>query len=66
MPEELPQRVLSESCGSALAQAELPTAIGLPLGMGGAQRYPSSSPSCPGGHVGKGKMKLHLFYIPSL
>lgn len=43
---------------SARAQADLPTGIGLPRGVGVAQREPPISPSCPRGHVGEGKVKL--------
>lgn len=43
---------------SERAQAERPTVIGLPRGVGVAQREPPISPSCPRGHVGEGQVKL--------
>lgn len=58
-----PKDCLTESslspAGSAPAQAELPAVIGPPRGVGGAQREPPISPSCPRGHFGEGKVKLH-------
>lgn len=59
VPQKSPPRVFPEPGGSALAQAEPNTMIGLSRIEGGAQREPPISPFCPGGHVGEGKVKLH-------
>lgn len=51
-----PSEVLRQrACASGAA-----TVIGLPRGVGGAQSDPPTSPSRVRGHVGGGKVKLHL------